>query len=265
MLSRSSSHQVDSRVKIQVVDYNSLESLVSAFSGQDAVVDVLAVGSVPLEIHLRLVEAAQKAGVQRFVPSEYGCDTTNPLTSKLPVFADKVTIKKRLEEISSHTSSFSYTSVITGPFFDWGLKVGSVLNLAGPSTTIFDGGDTPFSTTTLQGVGRAIVGVLQHPDETKNRVVYVAEAEVTQNKLLQWSGKADQIQREPVTTEDLEKQAYEAVNQSPPDYKTFAVNLIKRAIFDSQYGTLFTKLDNELLGIRKLTESEIVDVVKQHC
>lgn len=136
------------------------------------------------------------------------------------------------------------------------------VNLSGPSTPIYDGGDTVFSTTTLAGIGRAIAGVLEHPEETKNRHVYVSQAEVTQNKLLAWSGKT--IEREDVSTADLEKRAYEAVKLSPPDFRTFAVNLIRLAVFNPAYGGAFAKTDNELLGVHKFSEAEIVDLVKQY-
>jgi len=137
-----------------------------------------------------------------------------------------------------------------------------IVNLSGPSTPIYDGGDTVFSTTTLAGIGRAIAGVLEHPDETKNRNVYISQAEVTQNKLLAWSGKT--IEREDVSTADLEKKAHEADKLSPPDSRTFAVNLLRLAAFNPAYGSAFAKTDNELLGVHTLSEAEIVDLVKQY-
>lgn len=251
-------------MQVQVVDYNSLDSLVTALKGHDAVVNTLSVGLVPQEIHLRLVEAAQAAGVQRFIPSEFGCDTSNPLTSQLPVFGDKVAVIQKLQEISKQGSAFTWTAVISGPFFDWGLQRGFIINLKGPSTRIFDGGDVPASSTTLAGVGRAVAGVLKHPEETKNRHVFVEEVQFTQNQLLKLSGNEDKIQREAVKTEDLEKQAYEALKQSPPDGSTFATNLILRAVYGDGYGSLFTKTDNELLGVQKLSESAVADLVKKY-
>jgi hypothetical protein len=154
--------------------------------------------------------------------------------------------------------------VITGPFFDWGLEHGFIINLKGPSTRIFDGGDVPVSSTTLAGIGRAVAGVLKHPEETKNRHVFVEEVQFTQNLLLKLSGNGDRIQREDVKTEDVEKQAYEALKQSPPDGRTFATNLILRAIYGDGYGTLFTKADNELLGVEKLSESAVADLLKEY-
>lgn len=264
VLSRSSSHNLDPRVKVEVVDYNSQDSLTTAISGQDAVVNALGVGVVPREVHLRLVEAAHAAQVKRYIPSEFGSDTIHHLTAQLPVFGDKVAVIQRLREISSQDSEFSYTAVINGPFFDWGLEKSFFINLAGPSTPIYDGGDVPVSSTTLAGIGRAVAGVLQKPEETKNRPVYVAEVQFTQNQLLEWSGKADKIEKIPVKTEDLEAKAYEAIKQPTPDPGTFARNLILRAIFGGKFGGHFSKLDNELLGVKELSEGEIVEIIKQY-
>ncbi|KAF7586792.1 hypothetical protein BBP40_008338 [Aspergillus hancockii] len=120
------------------------------------------------------------------------------------------------------------------------------------------------NSTTLAGIGRAVVGVLKHPKETKNRHVFIAEIEYTQNQLLKLSGNRDKIQREPVNTDDLEQQAYAALNQTPPDGIAFTTKLILRAVYGGKFGTLFTKTDNELLGIRKLSESELADLVKKY-
>lgn len=210
------------------------------------------------------MEAAQTAGIQRFIPSEFGSDTSNPLTAQLPVFGDKVAVLRKLEEVSKQDTAFTWTAVINGPFFDWGLEYKFTINLKGPSTRIFDGGDVPVSSTTLAGVGRAVAGVLKHPEETKNRSVFVSDVQFTQNQLLELSGNADKIQREDVKTEDVEKQAYEALEQSPPDGRAFATNLILRAVYGGKYGALFSKTDNELLGVQKLSESEVADVVKKY-
>ncbi|KAJ5718566.1 oxidoreductase CipA [Penicillium malachiteum] len=151
-----------------------------------------------------LIEAAHKAGVKRFLPSEYGCDTSHPPTAKLPIYYnDKVAVVKRLKEIAEQDSSSTFTPIVTGPFFDSGIEKNFIVNLAGPLSQIYNGGDTLFSTSTLSGIGRAVVGVLKHPEETKNRHVYIASATLTQNQLIEWAEKSDQLQREFVHTADL--------------------------------------------------------------
>ncbi|KAJ5638702.1 oxidoreductase CipA [Penicillium herquei] len=266
ILSRGSSHNVDPRVKLQVVDYASLESLTAALTGQDAVVNVLASKIIPVEIHFQLIEAAHKAGVKRFLPSEYGCDTSHLLSAaKLPIYYnDKVAVVKQLREIADEDSTFTFTPIVTGPFFDWGIEKNFIVNLVGPSSPIYNGGDTLFSTSTLSGIGRAVVGVLEHPEETKNRYVYIASATLTQNQLIEWAETSDQVQREFVHTADLEEQAYKAMKQTPPDAETFMLNLNRCAIFDPSYGSAFSKVDNELLGVPVLSKSEIVEILQRY-
>ncbi|KAJ5712420.1 oxidoreductase CipA [Penicillium malachiteum] len=265
ILSRSSFHNVDPRAKLQVVDYAFLESLTAALTGQDAVVNVLPSKIIPVEIHFQLIEAAHKAGVKRFLPSEYGCDTSHPPTAKLPIYCDdKVAVVKRLKEISEQESTFTFTPIVTGLFFDWGIEKNFIVNLVGPLSPIYNGGDTLFSTSTLSGIGRAVVGVREHSKETNNRHVYIASTTLTQNQLIEWAEKSDQLQREFVHTADLEEQAYKALKQTPPDAETSMLNLIRCAIFDPRYRSAFSKVDNELLGVPVLPKSEIVEILQQY-
>ena len=169
----------------------------------------------------------------------------------------------KLKELHSQDNTFSFTPIITGPFFDWGMKMKLIVNFAGPSTPIYDGGDTLFSTTTLAGIGKAVVGILRHPEETKNRYVYVSQANITQNKIIEWAGKSDQLVREHKQTIDLERKAYEPLERTPPDVRAVGGNFIRRAIYHPSYGCLFPQVDNDLLGLPTFSESEIIDLVKQ--
>ncbi|KAJ5720815.1 oxidoreductase CipA [Penicillium malachiteum] len=265
LLTRSTSDEQDPRTKIEVVDYDSLDSLTKALTGQDALVNVLGYGTISKEIHQRVVDAAYKAGLQRILPSEFGSDTTNPLVAQLPFFAGKAALLKHVQELAEKDKAFTWTALFNGPFLDWGLKENFILDLKGPVTPIYDGGDVLFSTTTRDGIAQAVVGVLKHPDETKNCPVFVAEAEVSQNQLLQMSGRAGVVSTESVRTEDLEQRAMDALQRTPPDHRLFAVNMIWRAIFSQDYGNRFVHLDNELLGVRELDESEVTEIVRQNC
>ncbi|KAI9035900.1 aromatic alcohol reductase [Aspergillus affinis] len=255
----------DSRAKVTQVDYNSLESLTSALTGQDVVVNTLGAGTIPREVHLRLVDAAVAAKVQRFIPSEFGSDTTNPKAAKLPVYGDKVAVQQHLKAASEKSGdTFTYTLLINGPFMDWGLKTGFLLNLAGPEAELYDGGDRKISATTLAGVGKGIAGVVRNLDATKNRTVYVREAEITQNQLLELSQK--QLATKVITTDQLEKNAFAELQKPSPNLDVFALNLIKRTIFGDGYGSQFPaeNLSNDLLGLGSLNEAEVKDIVLQH-
>lgn len=58
-------------------------------------------------------------------------------------------------------------------------------DIAQCSAVIYDAGTEPFTGTTLEGIGQAVVGVLQHPDETANRFVKVRSIQTCQNELLE--------------------------------------------------------------------------------
>jgi len=63
-------------VKFKEAEADDAQALREAFTGIDAVVSV--VGSLALASQLSYIDAAVEAGVQRFIPSEFGCDTQAP-------------------------------------------------------------------------------------------------------------------------------------------------------------------------------------------
>lgn len=74
ILSRSPQPDLAARgISIQIVDYNSLDSLTAALSGVDIVISTLAGEDavVTRNSQLLLIEAAKFAGVRRFAPSEW--------------------------------------------------------------------------------------------------------------------------------------------------------------------------------------------------
>jgi hypothetical protein len=259
VLTRSSSTATSSTypptVTVRTVDYASLDSITTALRGQDALVSTLA--SAAIDVQIRLIDAALAAGVQRFIPSEFGSDTRNPLARKLPVYAGKVKVQDYLTEKARENEKFTYTFIYTSAFFDWCLKMGFLLG-----REMYDGGDRKFSTTRLSTIGKAVVGVLQHPAETRNRDVYVHEAVVTQKQLAKLSGK--EWEAEEASTEVLEREAYAELGKEKPDYGKAMYGFLKRAVWGEGYGGYFGQVDNELLGIGMMNEREIEELVKEY-
>ena len=62
--------------------------------------------------------------------------------------------------------------------------VGFFIDPGNKKADLFDGGDRPFSVTTLPSIGQAVIGVLNHIEETKSMAVSVQNATMTQNLLL---------------------------------------------------------------------------------
>ena len=251
-------------VEIVAIDYSNPRTLVNALKGQDAVVSAL--NHAALDHQRALLDASVSAGVQRFIPSEYGSDTLNPKAALLPLFAHKKTAQQYIEELAAQ-GQISYTIVINGPFLDFGLNHGFLgLDLRKKLFTYLDGGITKFSTTTLATVGKAVLGVLTKPEETKNRAVYVQDAALTLRDLLRLSkqalGEEGWTEVDGGTTEETERLSYEKLAGGQKDMGVF-VGFLMSAIFREGYGGHFQKLDNKLLGIGSLKESDLVELIKE--
>lgn len=121
---------IPNTVNIVEVNYNDENALRKALRNQDAVVSCL--GDVPaaLQAQKSLLVASLAAGVKRFVPSEFGSDTTNRHVRSYPFFRAKVEHQRLLRQAASTYRDFSYSLLITGPFLDWGLsKVPFIINV----------------------------------------------------------------------------------------------------------------------------------------
>lgn len=166
-------------------DY-SRESLLSALSGQDAVISTVSrvVPGDALAFQKTIIDVAIAAGVKVFIPSEYGIDTSDPAAATyIPFLEDKI---ESLNFLKTQQDKISWTAIVTGAMFDWGLNIPGFggLNVQARTATIFDGGDIPFEATNLDQVGRAIAKSLKNHDLTKNQYVYVNNFTVTQNEVL---------------------------------------------------------------------------------
>ncbi|EXJ95143.1 hypothetical protein A1O1_00262 [Capronia coronata CBS 617.96] len=255
----------DPNLTIREVDYSDVASLTEALQGITVVVSTL--GTESVETQKPLIDAAVAAGVTRFIPSEFGSDTLNPKAKQLAFYKGKVDTVAYLQAKAEQSGSgFSYTQIINGPFFDWGLQVGFMLNLAKHSAVVFNGGDVPFSTTTLDTIGKAVVGVIRHLDETANRPVYVQDALVTQNKLIQYAKDKDGVEWS-IThkdTEDAKREGLAELAKGPDANMWVAISgLLASALYNEEYGCNFTgRLDNELLGIKGYSDDEVRKLVE---
>ncbi|KKF92360.1 putative NADH-flavin reductase [Ceratocystis platani] len=172
-------------------DYSE-ESLVAALKGHDALVSTVSsiVVGESLAFQKTIIDAAIKAGVKTFVPSEYGVDTANPVAPKcIPFLQDKIDI---LNYLKSQENKISWIAIISGSMFDWGLNIPGFggWDVKSRTATIFDGGDIPYEATNLDQVGRAIALSLKSPDLTRNQYVYINSFTVTQNDVLKALEKA---------------------------------------------------------------------------
>ncbi|KAF8853459.1 isoflavone reductase family protein-like protein CipA [Acephala macrosclerotiorum] len=246
-----------SSVKVVKADYSSVDSLTTAFKGQDAIIS--AVSTEGFLGQLVLIDAAIAAGVKRFLPSEFGSDLSHPVTSKLPVFGYKLAVRKHIEEKVAAGADITYTYVVNGAFLDWSLDVGFLLNWREGKPQLYNGGDLPISVTTLPAIGQAVVSVLSHYDETKNRQVFIQSMVISQNRLLELAKKvAPEKKWKPitVTTADIKKDSDEKLAKGEVTPEVM-YGYITVSLFDQAYGSRFEKLDNDLLGVPQWTDADV--------
>ncbi|KAL4864092.1 hypothetical protein BDV12DRAFT_176695 [Aspergillus spectabilis] len=248
-------------VKSVEVNYASVDDLTSKLQGQDAVVS--AIPPTAAEAQTNLIHAAVAAKVFRFLPSEFGSDLDNAANRSAPVYGTKIAAQELLKSLAAD-EKITYTIVYNGAFLDWGLKIGFPLSPVQKRAALHDGGERLYSTTTLPTVGKAVVGVLTHPEETKNRVVRVGEAATTLKEVLALAqevvGAEGWTVTEPDTTAEVEK-ALVQVKQGVLTHETI-MPFIFKAIWGAENGGLFEETDNELLGIQELDREGIKKIIQ---
>ncbi|KAK4176587.1 hypothetical protein QBC36DRAFT_290382 [Triangularia setosa] len=189
-------------VTVHKVDFASFDSLKTAFDGQDAVVSV--VGSPGIPAQKLAVDAAIAAGVKRFIPSEFGVNTRKVRDWPIgKILKGKVEVVDYLIE---REGEIEWTGLSTGLFFDWGLeKHGlSTINLQGKTSSLVDSGNEKFQVSTLAQVGRAVVKILQRPEETRNKYLVTSSFQASQNEIIK-------------VVEELTGEKYPVVNREKAD------------------------------------------------
>ncbi|KFY35868.1 hypothetical protein V494_05520 [Pseudogymnoascus sp. VKM F-4513 (FW-928)] len=229
-------------------DYSE-QSLVDAFQGQDAVVSAL--GAAGLAEEIKIIDAAVKAGVKRFIPSEYGSNSKNEkATALIPFFGLKAQINAHLKE--QEAKGLTWTGIAAGPMFDWGINMGLVgFNIHTKEALIFDDGNRRFSTTNLSQLGNAVVAVLSKPAATANQYLYIDSFTASQNEILA-ALEAETGAKWTVTTSTTDAAVAEGQALFAKGDFSGLLLLLKANFLGEGYGSDFTKdakLSNELLGL----------------
>lgn len=81
-------------------------------------------------------------------------------------------------------SDLEYTILGTGDFLEYVFEKPLFIDIRSHSIEIYDGGEHPFSTTSVQSVAKAVSNVFKNPSSTKNKTLYIHDSVVIQNKLL---------------------------------------------------------------------------------
>lgn len=131
----------------------------------------------------KILTAAVAAGVQHIISPDFSSDTFNSHASELYIFEPKLKAQKELEAFAAE-GKLTWTAIIPGAFFDWGISRGVFwINAKNHTITIFGSGNQKVSMSTIAIVGRATVEVLRDIERFKNRQAYFAEYTISTNDL----------------------------------------------------------------------------------
>ena len=250
----------------KVLHHYDIEFLVSALS------------AAQYELQKLLADASLAAGVRRYILADYGsCRSDDPyILDLLPNFRRKREVREhcmRLVEDQAACSSttinpdsqFSWTSIFTGHFFDYGLKSELLgLNIKEKKGILFDEGNDHWSTSTTAQIGKSVAATLETDERleaTANKVLLIQSFRVSQrqvlntiNKLLQGKGKEVKVRK--VSSKQFVKDRIEGAAKG--DYEAteemVAVLGIKRTDWKGDSGVA-----HKILG---LAEEDLTDVVR---
>lgn len=154
----------------------------------------------------------------------------------------------------------------TADHVDFCLRVGFLgFDIKSRTATIWDSGAKKWSTANLPTVGKAVVGVLSHPAETKNRYVWIESFCVSQNEVLAALEKAtgEKWQINKVATEDQIREGREGMAKGVP--MAIGKLIVGAILIDDEDAVMdFSKtapLDNEVLGLPKEDLQTAVDAI----
>ncbi|KAJ5737547.1 isoflavone reductase family protein [Penicillium malachiteum] len=172
ILSRKSSKSLlPPGIKVEKVDNDyPLDQLLNAFQGQDALISTLPCSSYT--VHLRMIDAAIRAGVKHFIPTEYGNNTCTTAAELVTLYEAKAKIAAYLR--SKEITGLTWTAIHTGQFFDWGIGSGWLdYHLEEKRVMIYDSGDKMWSTTNIGTAATAVAKVLLDTEKTKNKALTI--------------------------------------------------------------------------------------------
>lgn len=201
--------------------------------------------------------------MKRFIPSEFGSCSSNPKLETFPLYAPMFKVKKYLQE-KAKSGEMTWTVLACGAFLDWLLAGSFFLDFADHKAALFDEGDNKISSTSLPNVGKAIVGILKNFESTKNKIMRVSEVILTQNNLLKITkGLRPDIKWEisKVQTSVLLKEGLDRVSAGDFSIPVIMKILGGTAMAGDTFGSSYDETDNELLGVRELTEEDLKKLV----
>jgi hypothetical protein len=269
VINRQTSKSVYPRTQILTVpDDLDVDAIAKEFQEKQIDALVIAIAGSQVEQQRKLIDAAFKSGVKRVMPADFGsCDSADDKTNEiLPLMKGKKGIRDYLVELEKkerdgNRGKLTWTSLVNAHFFDWGLGNGLLkFDVRGRKAYLLDGGNIKFSASTLPFIGSAVVKVLEKPQETENKLLYIHSLHVTQEEVLAALEKVtgDKFERVEENSEEELKKCRPKMLDGDHDAREEVVAIWGVVAADWKKREAFA---NELLGLKEEDLDEVVQRV----
>ncbi|KAI8711056.1 Isoflavone reductase family protein CipA [Fusarium sp. LHS14.1] len=261
VFSRNPNTKFPAGVTVKSVDFTSVPALTEALRGQDVVID--ATSPADPRGPVKLMDAAAAANVYRFITSDYGTDPFNPKMQGLPIFARKNEGFAHLQQLAQD-GRLTWSSVVNGPWLDGQLQSGGMgVDVFSKKIRLVDDGTNKFAWSTMDAIGKAVAGVLLHPEDTANRPVYIHSIYDSVAKVADLAQQALGSDNWTVEKTDRKTLFDKAVADYAAGVYTMQVfaDQIEAACADPEYASVWPRDDNKLLGVKTLTDDEVRNLI----
>ena len=180
-------------------DLDHPESLAKACAGQQVVISAVGGGQIMQQVDL--AKAAKDAGVERFIPSEFGVDPYAVAPDSCDLFQVKIMAQEGIKK-----TGIPMTPIYTNGFMEfWATGLGQLGPTAPPDAVHYYGdGNKEIHMISLPDIARYVHAVVED-DSTINKELTIRSEKTSQNALInlweQISGKS--VNKIPVSEADL--------------------------------------------------------------
>jgi len=164
-------------VVVEVVDFESPESLLAALKGQDVVISAL--NREGLAVQTKIIKPAKEAGVQLFIPSEFGVDTSG-IKKYSALFGYKTATIEALK-----AEKLPYIQILTSLFTDTTFVPYLGFDIENGRAELYGNKNVRISFTHRRDIGRAIVGLLRNPNKYVNQAVSIHSETLTYGQIIE--------------------------------------------------------------------------------
>jgi len=161
--------------EIRYSDTNDIPAMTEVLDGADVVLCALGEPAIYGHVEHRILEAAQLAGVSRFVPTEFGLDTLRLPYGVGALFDEKKRFQEALQE-----SAVDFTIIFNGGVFDYFLPN---LRFYEAITVFGESHEVPYYTHSREDLGAVTIQASFDP-RCRNQYIHLKANRVTQEEVL---------------------------------------------------------------------------------